>query len=186
MQRLNKDVSSVDLEEQVFFSFDFTCAFVVLLDGLIFWQMTFKSTCVFPLGSCVVLKGKKKTSEMIEKCTYSYLQEKKSQEELCVVSLQQAKLILVEVPDSSCWYKHRFWKGICSFCLLSEAINLSKFSLRISCAWTFRVSQVPVTFRDIKGTECYFSRMYFLVLSLPRCWRQEIDVLLQQKYSCWN
>lgn len=27
---------------------------------------------------------------------------------------------------------------------------------------TFRVSQVPVTVRDIKGTECYFSRMYFL------------------------
>lgn len=36
MQGLNKDVSSVHLKEQVFFSFDFTCGFVVPMDGLIF------------------------------------------------------------------------------------------------------------------------------------------------------
>lgn len=58
MHGLNKGVSSVHLKEQVFFSFDFTCALVVPMDGLIYWQTTFKSISVFPLGSCVVLKKK--------------------------------------------------------------------------------------------------------------------------------
>lgn len=146
--------------------------------------MIFKSICVFLLGSCVVLK--KKTKQLHQKCTHSYVQETKPQEEVCAVSLQQPKLMLVKVHDSSCWYKHGFWKRICSFCLLSEGISSSKFSMRISCVWTFRVSQVPVTFRDIKGTVTSLECIFWQVLFLPRCWWQEIGGLLQLKYSCWN
>lgn len=58
MHGINKDISSVCLKVQVFFSFVFTCAFVWPLDSLIFSQMIFKNMPLFSLGNYAIFKRK--------------------------------------------------------------------------------------------------------------------------------